>query len=113
MVDLFATDMNISFQDPIGFNQDTYSQSWDHLHLYAFPLFGLIRRFLNIVLTSRDHLSIIVALATQKVVSRPFVLAGGKAPPSVVNLGPRGSTSHQEVSSRPEHPQPTCLEVVQ
>ena len=53
------------------------------------------------------------ALATKRMLPRPSVPAGGRSPLSIGTLVTPVSTSHQEVLSRPQHPQATSLEVVQ
>lgn len=54
LVDLFATRLKFrlanfifSFKDPVAMAMDAFLFSWDHLDLYAFPLFPLVRQVLS------------------------------------------------------------------
>ena len=55
--------------------------SWDHLEAFVFPPFTVIRSVQNNVIVS-DCLSLVLVapLASQGVVSRPFISAGGGTP---------------------------------
>ena len=53
-VDLFATSLNRKLSmcfapmtDPMAAGTDAFLQSWDHLEVYTFPPFSLVRQVLN------------------------------------------------------------------
>ena len=68
LIDLFSTRLNYRiptfispFQDPMALVVDAFLFNWDHLHLYAFPPFAVIRRVLNKLLDSRGTTLLLIA----------------------------------------------------
>ena len=125
MVDPFATFRNRNcpiylspVPDPQFSKEEAFQHPWDHLKMYLFPLFAIIRRMFSKVMTS-EGLSLVLFgsfVATIKKEKewflQPSVSAGGRTPATSFVLKPVGSATCSEVSSGARHHQTSCLEVI-
>ena len=88
--------------DPKAWKEDAFEHPWDHLEVYAFPLFAVISVQNKAMVSDSLTMVLMAPLWPQSVVSRP-ILANEKSPSTSSVLEPASSATCSEVSSRAGH----------
>ena len=120
MIDLFIMQRKHKLQfymvlvpDPMAWKRDALRTSWNHPKVCAFPLFALIQRAINWMMMSSGLTVILVApmwLHRKWLLNFLFLLVDNPLQlPLVWNL----LVQPHEIPSKPEHNQPSGLEVIQ